>query len=932
MASHFLLSLPRIKLLALGIVMICIFFTVGQAYGEQRSSSQPAFSAKPVAVQANEVSASLKKPGNDPSYSYEWETETLAAAQPFVMNSQAVQLDSNNHPHVVYNGSDLYYAWYDGVVWHKDELGVGWAGTKAVLSLDSHDKPHILYNDTVHGNLQYAYQGENGWIIETVDSFSVVFAYSLALDSNDIPHVSYGDVDSEVVRYAYRGANEWVIEDLSDLPFSIKLTTSITLDSQNRPHIAAVSYGQYPYVQYTYKSGGKWIIEDILLVSLSEEMTVFLSLDSQDSPHIAILNNRGPFGGGYITHYAYQTGEGWQVEVVTEGAQVIGMELDSQDIPHLLLSFQLTIQEAYRTGNNQWNYESLPHLDSYYISTLSFQLDAFDQRHIFYLLNLPPYTNDRILEYTHESNSVWHTEMIDASGVSINPSLATDSQGDLHVAFGAAAKLQYGRWLAGRWAIETVDYYIGSSIGPLEFVLDADDVPHILYYDFGDNALKYAHKSADGWVIEEIETEFSENSLVPYSLAVNDEGRPSIIYLAPTGQTFLYELYYAYRDGNALSSEMISNTGSVSEVVLDSQGNPYISYVDYLSADFILAWRTAQGNWNFDTISSNLPGWGTLRLDELDQPHIIYRRDVSGSSNNVNYLYAHKQGGNWVVETIATDLKQTVPLMVLDSQNQPHTTFIYQDSLKYAHKEGNSWFVETIDSIPPSPGSFSVRGIGLDKQGEPYLASSEESGNFYYYLKENSLWTKETVSGNFSNPQMLLTKDGLPAFITIVRGFDLVDIVSKRLHSASDVASVTGGTLTTPNGQTTLSFPAGAFSETVRITMTLSQPFIQQGNLRGIGYEVEVTAVYSTTNEPAQLLPDQTYTLTVIYQHYPPAIEESLALYYWNDMEWIQEISSGLDVPNNILIASSDTLGRWAILGATHELYLPVILHYPVLN
>jgi hypothetical protein len=114
--------------------------------------------------------------------------------------------------------------------------------------------------------------------------------------------------------------------------------------------------------------------------------------------------------------------------------------------------------------------------------------------------------------------------------------------------------------------------------------------------------------------------------------------------------------------------------------------------------------------------------------------------------------------------------------------------------------------------------------------------------------------------------------------------------------------------------------------------MTLSQPFIQQGNLRGIGYEVEVTAVYSTTNEPAQLLPDQTYTLTVIYQHYPPAIEESLALYYWNDMEWIQEISSGLDVPNNILIASSDTLGRWAILGATHELYLPVILHYPVLN
>ena len=58
--------------------------------------------------------------------------------------------------------------------------------------------------------------------------------------------------------------------------------------------------------------------------------------------------------------------------------------------------------------------------------------------------------------------------MVDASSVSIaEPEIEFDGHGTLHIAFGVAGKVQYGRWLGGQWIIETVDTTTGS-IGPIK--------------------------------------------------------------------------------------------------------------------------------------------------------------------------------------------------------------------------------------------------------------------------------------------------------------------------------------------------------------------------------------------------------------------------------------------------------------------------------
>jgi len=86
--------------------------------------------------------------------------------------------------------------------------------------------------------------------------------------------------------------------------------------------------------------------------------------------------------------------------------------------------------------------------------------------------------------------------------------------------------------------------------------------------------------------------------------------------------------------------------------------------------------------------------------------------------------------------------------------------------------------------------------------------------------------------------------------------------------------------------------------------------------------------VYSDTGQAAQLAPGATYTVTVQYtdDEKGPAIEDTLALYWWDGSQWVKEPSSVLDADVNTVSATPDHLGLWAVLGETRRLFLPVML------
>jgi hypothetical protein len=190
--------------------------------------------------------------------------------------------------------------------------------------------------------------------------------------------------------------------------------------------------------------------------------------------------------------------------------------------------------------------------------------------------------------------------------------------------------------------------------------------------------------------------------------------------------------------------------------------------------------------------------------------------------------------------------------------------------------------------------------IGVDGAGSAYVTGRTGSSDF------------PTTAGAFDTSY----NGGGDAFVVNLT-FPVVGTVTPS-----------GGSLTSPADRTTYTFAAGTFTDTVIITH-IPLPFSNvpsAGNLADIGRAFDVTAVYSSTGQPAQ--PTQPYTVTVQYTEAEKglAIEDTLALYSWDSSQWVKEPSSEVDTVNNTVTATPSHFSLWAVLGETRRMCLPIIL------
>lgn len=159
-----------------------------------------------------------------------------------------------------------------------------------------------------------------------------------------------------------------------------------------------------------------------------------------------------------------------------------------------------------------------------------------------------------------------------------------------------------------------------------------------------------------------------------------------------------------------------------------------------------------------------------------------------------------------------------------------------------------------------------------------------------------------------------------------IGGFDISTWRITRVHGAATPES--GGVLTSYHGDTAIQIPPGAISDTVSITLSPAYGMLSAGgDLTGIDHVFDVTIVDQQTGQPAQLAPDKDYTLSVQYtdEEEGPAIEETLALYWWDGSQWVKEPSSVVDAVSNTVTATPDHFSLWAVLGETKRMYLPLV-------
>ena len=297
--------------------------------------------------------------------------------------------------------------------------------------------------------------------------------------------------------------------------------------------------------------------------------------------------------------------------------------------------------------------------------------------------------------------------------VGVQPSVAADAAGNLHVSYGETVtnKLKYAFW-NGAWTISPsvsdVEGALHSSLA-----LDGGGQPHASYlrgnpdYDLG-----YASFTGTGWGNTIVDADGITG--LGTSIKLDGLGNPRISYLDISNNM----LRYASWSGSAWSSEDVDGVGdaSIASAVLElaADGTPHIAYSETTGSALKYATRSG-GAWATITLASVASGDRNISL-------------VLGSSANAHIAYVDPAGvlkyAQWNGGLQLTDIDGGVVAsqtsIALDGAGWPHISYYDQTgrALKYAKFDGVVWSTYTVDSYGDAGSGTS---IALDGTGNVHI-------------------------------------------------------------------------------------------------------------------------------------------------------------------------------------------------------------------
>ncbi|RKZ08354.1 hypothetical protein DRQ25_09265 [Candidatus Fermentibacteria bacterium] len=295
---------------------------------------------------------------------------------------------------------------------------------------------------------------------------------------------------------------------------------------------------------------------------------------------------------------------------------------------------------------------------------------------------------------------------------------------------------------AAEWHIQTVDSpgYVG---GQTSLALDAEDHPHISYYDYAYSALKYAYWNGSYWETEIVDND-GWNGWLSTSLALDSNGYPHISYQDNSYQ--VEDLKYTSWSGSSwvvTTVDSIGDAGMYSSLILDAFDNPHIAYTGYDGLRY--ASRSDTGIWVLETIDYTGGMYPSLAFDSSEYPHIAYYHYAA------DYLkYAYWTGSSWVIETI--DHGWFHLSLALDSSDIPHIAYYIWGTdydLKYANRNNSVWEIETVDSV----GAVGAEpSLTMDTSNNPHISYLDFTNNSLKYAYwTGSSWNIETVDSESSS-------------------------------------------------------------------------------------------------------------------------------------------------------------------------------------
>lgn len=165
------------------------------------------------------------------------------------------------------------------------------------------------------------------------------------------------------------------------------------------------------------------------------------------------------------------------------------------------------IEYALREEDGTWNKETLPTEGIFYNGATSIVLDRSEEPHIVY--HNP---NNEALEYAHRDNGSWVIEPITDKGIFAD--VVIDATDHLYVCYlskldeeGTMAKVMVARQVGPNWLMETVDTLTnlnGVARRVTAIALDKSENIHVTYGDR--KVVKYAHNKTGAWTSSIVES------------------------------------------------------------------------------------------------------------------------------------------------------------------------------------------------------------------------------------------------------------------------------------------------------------------------------------------------------------------------------------------------------------------------------------------
>ena len=340
----------------------------------------------------------------------------------------------------------------------------------------------------------------------------------------------------------------------------------------------------------------------------------------------------------------------------------------------------------------------------------------------------------------------WSTATV-AEGYDYDTSIALDGDGVPHIAYVDASEYPPEIWYAsydpdtGEWSSQLVtDLY---RLEPISLAFDkTTDEPHIAFLDNGE--LRYASPASGSdtdWMVEAVDPGAHVGNV---SLAFDLDGFAHLSYARYVEGTFTYDLYYASRDSDGWSKQLVYSMGADGVVgygaslAFDSAGAPHISfryatatwgvcgllYTSYVTDAGSPGWADPE---TVDACNSDAYSFGSsasessLALDQDDNPHISYTVQAIGRPGVLRYAYRDSDGWHTadVDESESDTLLADFPSLALDQGGNPHISYAgahpdpdtTHPALTHAWLENGTWQHEVVDASADGSGWYTSLAI-----------------------------------------------------------------------------------------------------------------------------------------------------------------------------------------------------------------------------